>query len=339
MDRQLKYPPHYRLRNASGDNLGLTGPNVLRQPTTQSTAPLPTTYIQAATSNNTRKAYRMDIQHFQRWGGMLPTSTEEVVRYLHGHAETLNPRTLSRRLTALKHWHSYQGFADPTIHPLVRKTLTGIQNVHGKPKEKAAALQLEHLQQMVDYLKHANTTTALRDNALIQLGFFGAFRRSELVNIHWEQIDFVPEGIEILIPRSKTDQAGEGQVCAIPTGHEQLCPVGALKAWQAVLDVNEGPVFRAIDRRGVIHDKALSPGSVNQIVKQLAQAIGLANARDYSSHSLRRGFATAASRQGAPFHAIMRQGRWRHQGTVLGYIEAGQRFEENAAKVLLSETG
>jgi len=126
---------------------------------------------------------------------------------------------------------------------------------------------------------------------------------------------------------------------AIPTGHEQLCPVGALQAWQTVLDVNEGPVFRAIDRRGVIHDRALSPGSVNQIVKQLAQAIGLANAGDYSSHSLRRGFATAASKQGAPFHAIMRQGRWRHQSTVLGYIEAGQRFEENAAKVLLSETG
>jgi len=58
---------------------------------------------------------------------------------LHAHAETLNSRTLSRRLTALKHWHSYQGFTDPTSHPLVRKTLTGIQNVHGKPKEKAAA--------------------------------------------------------------------------------------------------------------------------------------------------------------------------------------------------------
>jgi len=198
MDRQPKYPPHYRLRNAPSENVGLTGPNVLRQPTTQSTDLLPTTYIQAATSNNTRKAYRMDIQHFQRWGGMLPTSTEEVVRYLHAHAETLNSRTLSRRLTALKNWHSYQGFADPTIHLLVRKTLIGIQNIHGKPKEKAMALQLKHLQQMADYLKHKNTITALRDNALIQLGFFGAFRRSELVAIHWGQIEFVPEGIEIL---------------------------------------------------------------------------------------------------------------------------------------------
>jgi len=57
----------------------------------------------------------------------------------------------------------------------------------------------------------------------------------------------------------------------------------------------------------------------------------------YTPPSLRRGFATAASKQGTPFHAIMRQGRWCHQGTVLGYIEAGQRFEENAAKVLLSK--
>jgi len=72
MDRQLKYSPHYQLRNVPSENVGLPGPDVLRQPTTKSTDPLPTTYIQAATSNNTRKAYRMDAQHFRRWVDMLP---------------------------------------------------------------------------------------------------------------------------------------------------------------------------------------------------------------------------------------------------------------------------
>ena len=54
-------------------------------------------------------------------------------------------------------------------------------------------------------------------------------------------------------------------------------------------------------------------------------------------HSMRRGFATEASKKGASFAAIMRQGRWRYEGTVLGYIEEGKRFESNAADVLLKK--
>src|ERR1700721_1152749 len=75
------------------------------------------TYIQAATSHNTRRAYRQDIQHFIAWGGLLPATPDIIISYLHEHAEILNPRTLSRRLTALKNWHTYQELADPTAHP------------------------------------------------------------------------------------------------------------------------------------------------------------------------------------------------------------------------------
>jgi len=39
-------------------------------------------YIIAATSDNTRLAYQKDIRHFISWGGLLPTDTETIVRYL-----------------------------------------------------------------------------------------------------------------------------------------------------------------------------------------------------------------------------------------------------------------
>ena len=70
--------------------------------------------------------------------------------------------------------------------------------------------------------------------AVLQIGFFGAFRCSELVSIQWEHIDFVPEGVEIFLPKSKTDQEGKGQVCAIPYGKDANCPVLALKNWQTI---------------------------------------------------------------------------------------------------------
>lgn len=160
----------------------------------------------------------------------------------------------------------------------------------------------------------------------MQIGFFGAFRRSELVALRWEGIQFVKEGIEILIPKSKTDQGGEGLVCAIPYGNKQLCPVAALKQWQTVCQKDNRPVFSKSQK----NIEAIKPNQVNQIIKAVALACQLPQADQYSSHSLRRGFATEASKKGAPFGAIMRQGRWRHEGTVLGYIDEGKKFENNA---------
>lgn len=295
-------------------------------------------YLQAATSANTRRAYQSDVRHFIAWGGLLPTTPDIIVRYLTEQAPRLNARTLVRRLTALKHWHTYQGFADPTQHPLIRKTLSGIKQLHGKPKEKALPLTLADLQIMMALLKGSPRLMDSRHSALVQLAFFGAFRRQELAGIQVEHVRFVTEGIEILIPHSKTDQAGEGQVCAIPYGDDCLCPVTALQTWLDQAQIKRGYIFRRLTKKGEILEKGIQPGQVNLIVQSLARQAGLVDWQHYSSHSFRRGFATEASKRGAPFGAIKRQGRWRHDGTVLGYIEEGKLFETNAAGILLGAT-
>lgn len=135
---------------------------------------------------------------------------------------------------------------------------------------------------------------------------------------------------------SKTDQSGEGQVCAIPYGDNKLCAVKALQHWCYQAGIQPGYVFRAINRYDNISTKPLSVQSVNLIIKSIAEACQLPQADKFSSHSLRRGFATTASRKGASFVSIMRHGRWRHEGTVLGYIEEGQWFEDNAAKAIFT---
>lgn len=294
-------------------------------------------YIHAATSNNTRTAYQADIRHFVLWGGRLPTSSEAILQYLRYYAPLLNPRTLARRLTAIKNWHLYQGFADPIAHPAIRKTLVGIRNVHGKPKDKATPLTLEIIAKMSVLLKESNRLIDCRNRALLLVGFLGAFRRSELVGIKWADITCVPEGIEIMVPRSKTDQGGEGQVCAIPNGHDgMLCPVAALCEWRERSGSETDHVFRRITVGGRVLDEVIKPHQVNVIIKSIAIACCIPDAESYSSHSLRRGFATEASRKGAPFGSIMRHGRWRHEGTVLGYIDEGRRFDQNAASIMLN---
>ena len=155
-------------------------------------APLPVTaqqrYIQAATSDNTRRTYQSAIRHFEGWGGLLPATESMVIRYLLDHASHLNPRTLSLRLTALRQWHRLQKFPDPTDAPEVRKTLKGIERLHGKPKRKAKTFRLEHLEKMIASLDEAENLKTVRDRALLLVGFFGAFRRSELTSLNVKDI-------------------------------------------------------------------------------------------------------------------------------------------------------
>jgi integrase len=124
-------------------------------------------------------------------------------------------------------------------------------------------------------------------------------------------------------------------VCAIPYGNETICPVTVLQSWLEAAGFIHGPVFRQISKNGEISDMGISPGHVNITLKSIAQDCNLPDAECYSAHSLRRGFATQASKSGAPFGSIMQQGRWRHEGTVLGYIQEGKRFEGNAVKIIL----
>ncbi len=295
------------------------------------------TYAHIATSSNTRKAYRSDIRHFMAWGGMLPATPDMIIRYLETYANTLNPNTLKRRLTAIKNWHTYQQLNDPTGHPLISKTLSGIFRVHGRALEKAKAMSVEQLTVLTEHIKRKDRYIDWRNNALLQVGFFGAFRRSELVAIRWEHINFVPKGVEIFIARSKTDQEGEGHVCALPYGNDKLCPVTALQSWHEKCQHNRGPVFMAISKSGKLLSRAIMPASVSLVIKQLATECQLTDAIEFSAHSMRRGFATSASQKGATLSAIMSHGRWRSERTVLGYIEEGQRFEDNAAGLLLTD--
>jgi len=292
-------------------------------------------YISAATSANTRRAYQADIRHFETHGGMLPAQPQHITQYLIQFACKLNARTLSRRIVALRNWHRYQGFADPTSTAEVNKTLAGIVRTHGQPKDKAAPLLVNDLLKIAIRLERDGSLRALRDNALLQVGFCGAFRRSELVAIKVEHIRWNDHGIEILVPHSKTDQENRGQLCALPRGRTPLCPVMALEKWMTAAKISDGFVFRTPGKNNTVREKPLTPGAISLILHRHAQASAIEYANDLSSHSLRRGLATSAATEGATLPAIMRQGRWKHVNTVIEYIEAAQRFEDNAADIAI----
>jgi site-specific recombinase XerD len=188
-------------------------------------------YIRAAVSKNTQRAYRSDLRHFRAWGGSIPATDHAIAEYIAAHGSTLSVATLVRRLAAISKAHTTQGLSSPTSSELVRMTLRGIRRMHGKPQRRVAAAIKSDVLAMIEGLGARLKDT--RDRALLLIGFAGAFRRSELVGITAADIERTAQGIVITLPRSKTDQDGEGRRIGIPYARGRSCPIKALDGWLA----------------------------------------------------------------------------------------------------------
>ena len=172
-----------------------------------------------------------------------------------------------------------------------------------------------------------------RDRALLLLGFASAMRRSELVALDIEDIEFVSEGLRVTIRNSKTDQEGHGTVIAIPHGLV-ACPVAALTAWIEAAGIMAGPIFRPIAKGQHIQDTRLTDRSVANIIKAHAARAGLDPA-SFAGHSLRSGFLTSAAARGASIFKMANQSRHRSMDTLRGYVRDAEIFKDHAGTGLL----
>jgi integrase len=200
------------------------------------------------------------------------------------------------------------------------------------PRQKKA-LEAKDLARVIRALP--SDLTGLRDRAVLLVGFGGAFRRSELVSLHVEDIRFTADGIAITLRRSKTDQEGRSRTVPVRKGHhEATCPIAALRAWLAESGVRSGPVCRSIDRWGRVSKAALSPQSVARIVKRAVQRVGL-DVKCFAGHSLRAGFITSAAQSGARELAIQRVTGHRSLEVLAAYVRAEEAFEAHPAERLV----
>lgn len=295
----------------------------------------PDRYLRAARRSSTERRYAQAIEHFEaEWGGLLPASSESVVRYLTHYGGQLTSSTLRVHLAALARWHQQLGFADPTKSPRVRDTLRGIQALHPQPVKQAEALALKELEVCIAQLAKdlaesapAVKLRAARDQALILLGFWRAFRSDELSRLRIEHIRLrKAQGLELFLPSSKTDRSNCGRLVKVPA-LKRLCPVAAYEVWLEVSGLSEGALFRSIDRWGHLGEHALNANSLSRLMRQAFLRSGV-DSKGYSTHSLRRGFATWASENQWSSKALMDYVGWRDVKTALCYVETDAPFGE-----------
>lgn len=131
----------------------------------------------------------------------------------------------------------------------------------------------------------------VRDRALLLLGLLGAFRRSEIVNIDINHLEWDGNNLLIGIPRSKTNQKGYSEYKVLFNSSDTLvCPIKALQAWLELLrayNYEDGPLFVSFYKGNRISRRRLTAYRLNLMVKN---RLGT----EFTTHSLRASFITNA---------------------------------------------
>ncbi len=288
-------------------------------------------------AENTRRSYACDFYMFAAWcecSGFksLPANPATVAAYFSAMADAgRKPSTIDRAKAAIKMAHETAGAVDPTNHKSVKLTLKGIRRAIGTAKAKKSPVLATDIRAMVESLPSG--LIGNRDRALILVGFAGAFRRSEVAGLTIEHVEETVEGIKVFLPRSKTDQEGQGRYVGIKRGsNPSTCPVRALAAWCEAAEITSGPIFHRVDRHSRVME-AITPQTVALVVKRAAVAAGLDSTK-YSGHSLRAGFVTQGALNGASEANIMRQTGHTSHATVRGYIRIANIFKDNVSGML-----
>lgn len=295
--------------------------NPLKQPQAIPSA-LVASYSAAAQSSATTRSYDADIRHFKQHGGTIPATAAMVAEYLATFAGNLAVATLQHRLIAIHRAHTDSGLPSPIMDQLVKRTMQGIRRTLGAKQRRVTALVKDDLLEMMVHIDQQLPMKAARDKALLLIGFAGAFRRSELVGLRYEDITHYDSGLELLLRRSKTDQDGVGRTVFIPNARGNRCPVKALLTWLELAGIAAGWLFRPINRYDqVVGSKALTPQSVALIVKASVRMIsGDEAAKMVAGHSLRAGYCTEAATVGLQPYQIREQTGHKSDVTLARYI-------------------
>lgn len=296
-------------------------------------------HLENARARQTLKSYKSDFEHFSSWCKKndlkaLPCESQTLVLYIESLiASDFKYSTLERRKTSINIKHKEKGFPKPYAaeNETLRLWWQGIRKSIGISVIKKKPIIAEDLKKLINIcLQGGNEAKLKRDVVILLIGFTGCMRRSEIVALNIEDINFVKEGLEIEIQKSKTDQEGRGIIKRICyASNYKYCTIRQLQIWMKSLNNSTGALFRKINRHGGLGDR-LSSQSIALIVKEYSKKAGL-NYKEVSGHSLRSGFATTTSMAGASLPSIMRQGNWKSERIALGYIQNAKAWEDNAS--------
>jgi integrase len=247
----------------------------------------------------------------------LPAKPETVAEFLMQTVpQGIKSSTIRRKVSSISAIHRLSSLEDPTKHSEVKIIQRKIYRQLGTRFDQAYPITRALLNRLLAACE--DDLHGLRDRALLLVAYDSMRRRSELISLRVEDVEWIPDnGASILLRKSKTDQHGCGKWIHLTseTSH-------ALHQWLVAAKINGGLIFRGIRSSGAITD-GLCDSRISRIYKTLAKKAGGDQSvlQSISGHSMRVGGAQDLLNSGASLPQIMVKGGWAKTDTVMRYVD------------------
>lgn len=143
----------------------------------------------------------------------------------------------------------------------------------------------------------------------------------------------VDKGLMVIIRSTKTRRQGKPHILSVlRTPLQSMCPVHAWKVYyNMVRPCPLGPAFMLDD------ECPLTPAPVVNLIRTALNKMGRQTASRVSFHSLRRGGAQTAAKNGATIEQIMQHGTWKSNSGVETYLKPDPRMVPSIIARTLAE--
>ncbi len=298
-------------------------------------------YAKASRASSTQRVYASDWRLFTAWCDArsiepLPADPRAVATFLAAEADRgAKPATVGRRLAAIGYHHKQVGLQPPQAREgaaVISQVLGGIRRAKGVRPVRKRAADGDALRDMLRAIE-GDGLRQVRDRAVLALGMAAALRRSEIVALTLEDIALVPQGLQVLIRGSKTDQERAGVIIAVPEGR-RIRPKALLLGWMTAAGHTEGPLFRKLTPTDRLTAQAMSDRSIARLVQKHAAAAGY-DPGEFAGHSLRSGFLTEAEASGASIFKMQEVSRHKSVQVLAAYVRSRELFREHAGEKFL----
>lgn len=277
--------------------------------------------LEGAYAPATIRGYRCDIAAFEVWCAeegipAFPAEVDTVCRFIEDQGIEKAPSTVRRRLYAIRKVHRLLRLPDPTHDEEINLSLRRVRRRKAIRPQQAKGLTSTFLDQFRD--TQPDTIIGLRNRAMLSVGYELLTRRSELVALRSDDLEYRGDGtFRVLIRRSKADQFGAGRIA-----FTSQKTAGLLRDWLKVRGPEIDWLFCPVYRNRPIN-RDLSTTTVTRLIKRAA-ARACHDADDiaaFSGHSMRVGAAQDLLKRGFDTAAIMRAGGWKSVDVLARYLE------------------
>ena len=289
--------------------------------------------------NKSKKKY---LEHYRRYEEFMCdnrlTDHNEAYKMYYIHLKkTKTPSSCATIMSAIKRClEDNDIIVDQSIRTRVTSNIK--KDKKSTPTTKSAILSLDNIYQFLKL--EDDSLRVLSRKVILILGFYCALRVSEQHDLKRKDIieDVANERFQVIVERSKTDQAGEGYSLYIPFFSDNINLRQLINRYLQLFDSffssdenrENRNLFAQVSVSGNFCNCNLGINQFSKLPSEIASTLGLQNPKSYTGHCLRRSLATSLASNNATGQELQSLCRWASTSTANHYIQRNEGLKTNA---------